>query len=120
MLTATRIAEVAIEVAARSGPDVQGFDEDALSAAIVIWQLRELAGQDDSEKSTTGLAVAAAALAVMSLLAIRKKRGGRLPGSRALAADTAETALASAALAGAGVDTWPGWWWTGPAAGVHP
>jgi divalent metal cation (Fe/Co/Zn/Cd) transporter len=125
---------------------------ELLAAAIVIWQLRggqerepravlvigvtflagalylstesirELAGQDHSGKSAAGLAVAAAALVVMSLLAVSKRRTGKALGSRVLAADAAETALAAAAaaaaLAGVSLDTWLGWWWTVPVAGL--
>jgi divalent metal cation (Fe/Co/Zn/Cd) transporter len=125
---------------------------ELLPAAIVIWQLsggrerepravrligvaflagavylsaesiRDLAGDDRSGKSATGLAAAVAALVVMSLLAVAKRRTGTVLDSRVLAADAAETALtaaaAAAALAGVGLETWLGWWWTVPAAGL--
>jgi divalent metal cation (Fe/Co/Zn/Cd) transporter len=125
---------------------------ELLAAAIVIWQLaggqererravriigvaflaaavylstasiRQLAGHDHSGKSAVGVAVAAAALVVMSLLAVSKRRTGTVLGSRVLIADAAETALtgaaAAAALAGEGLDAWLGWWWTVPAAGL--
>ena len=125
---------------------------ELLAAAIVIWQLRggqehepravlvigvtflagalylstesihELARQGHSGHSAAGLAIAAAALVVMSLLAVGKRRTGKVLGSRVLVADAAETALAAAAaaaaLAGVGLDTWLGWWWTVPAAGL--
>ena len=95
---------------------------EPLAAAIVIWQLsggqeresravrlvrvtflagavylaaesiRELADHAHSGPSAARLAVAAAAFVVMSLLA--------------------------AALAGVGLDTWLGWWWAVPAAGL--
>jgi divalent metal cation (Fe/Co/Zn/Cd) transporter len=83
---------------------------------------RELASHVHSRHSAAGLAVAAAALVLMSLLAVGKRRTGRALGNRVLLADGAETALsaaaAAAALAGVGLDTWLGWWWTVPAAGL--
>ena len=125
---------------------------ELLAAAIVIWQLaggqdrephairligvaflaaavylstasiHQLAGHDHSGKSAVGLAVAAAALVVMPLLAVSKRRTGTALGSRVLVVDAAETALtaiaAAAALAGVALDTWLGWWWTVPAAGL--
>jgi divalent metal cation (Fe/Co/Zn/Cd) transporter len=125
---------------------------ELLAAAIVIWQLgggaarerramrliaatfmasaaylsvesaRELAEGDHSGHSTAGLAVAAAALVIMPLLALEKRRAGRALGSSPLLADAHETTLAAAAaaaaLAGVGLDTWLNWWWTVPAAGL--
>ena len=125
---------------------------ELLAAAIVIWQLsgdreresravrlvgatflagavylaaesiHELAGHVHSGPSAVGMAVAAAAFVVMSLLAAGKRRAGKMLGSRVLVADAAETALtavaAAAALAGVGLDTWLGWWWAVPAAGL--
>jgi divalent metal cation (Fe/Co/Zn/Cd) transporter len=125
---------------------------ELLAAAIVIWRLagehdretrairlismiilasaiylsaesiRELAADDHGGHPTTGLVIAAAALVVMSLLALEKRRVGRALGSETLAADAAETTLtaiaAAAALAGVGLDTWLGWWWAVPAAGL--
>ena|ERR1700761_6852700 len=84
--------------------------------------IRELAAGDHGGHPTAGLVIAAAALLVMPLLAAGKRRVGRALGSQTLAADAAETTLtaiaAAAALAGVGLDTWLGWWWTVPAAGL--
>jgi divalent metal cation (Fe/Co/Zn/Cd) transporter len=84
--------------------------------------IHELAAGDHDGHPTAGLVIAAAALLVMPLLAAAKRRVGRALGSQTLAADAAETALtaiaAAAALAGVGLDTWLGWWWTIPAAGL--
>ena len=125
---------------------------ELVAAAIVIWQLgrgaarerramrligatflasavylaaesiRELAGDDHSGHSAAGLAVAVAALLIMPLLAVGKRRTGRALDSRTLLADAVETtisaAAAAAALAGVGLDTWLGWWWAVPAAGL--
>jgi divalent metal cation (Fe/Co/Zn/Cd) transporter len=84
--------------------------------------IAELAGGHHGGHPTAGLVVAAAALVVMPLLARQKRRTGRALGSETLAADAAETTLtavaAAAVLAGVGLDTWLGWWWTVPAAGL--
>lgn len=84
--------------------------------------IRELAAGDHGGHPTAGLVIAAAALLVMPLLAAGKRRVGRALGSQTLTADAAETTLtaiaAAAALAGVGLDTWLGWWWTIPAAGL--
>jgi divalent metal cation (Fe/Co/Zn/Cd) transporter len=84
--------------------------------------IRELAVGDHGGHPTAGLVIAGAALVVMPLLAREKSRIGRALGSQTLAADAAETTLAAiaaaAVLAGVGLDTWLGWWWTVPAAGL--
>jgi len=67
------------------------------------------------EGSTLGVGVSAAAVLVMPILALRKRRANRTIGSAALRADIAETVtcayLAAATLAGAGVNLLLGWWW---------
>jgi divalent metal cation (Fe/Co/Zn/Cd) transporter len=69
-----------------------------------------------------GLAVTAAALVVMPVLAIAKRRTGRQLGNRTLIADSAETAFcafaSAAALLGAGLNARIGWWWADPAAAL--
>ena len=64
----------------------------------------------------------AAALIVMPLLAVAKRRTGRALGNRTLIADSAESALcaltSAAALLGVGLNAWLGWWWADPAAGL--
>ena len=69
-----------------------------------------------------GLAVTAAALVVMPVLAIAKRRTGQALGNRTLVADSAETAFcaftSAAALLGVGLDAWLGWWWADPAAAL--
>ena len=67
------------------------------------------------EGSVLGVVVAAAAVLVMPILAWRKRRANVAIGSAALRADIAETItcayLASATLAGAGLNLIFGWWW---------
>src|ERR1039457_2359287 len=69
-----------------------------------------------------GLAVAGAALIVMPVLAVAKRRTGQALGNRTLIADSAETAFcaftSAATLLGVGLNTWLGWWQADPAAAL--
>jgi divalent metal cation (Fe/Co/Zn/Cd) transporter len=89
---------------------------------LLAESIHELASHTHSEHSAAGIAVAAAALIVLPVLALAKRRAGQALGSRTLIADAAETALsaaaAAAALLGVGLDTWLGWLWAVPAAGL--
>ena len=94
----------------------------ALAVYLTVQGLRDLAGHARPEQSTAGLSVAAAALIVMPLLAVAKRRTGRALGNQTLIADSAESAFcaltSAAALLGVGLNTWLGWWWADPAAGL--
>jgi divalent metal cation (Fe/Co/Zn/Cd) transporter len=94
----------------------------ALAAYLTVESIRDLAGHARPGQSVPGLAVAAAALLVMPALAIAKRRTGRAMGNRTLIADSAETAFcaltSAATLLGVGLNTWAGWWWADPAAGL--
>ena len=94
----------------------------ALAAYLTVESTRDLAGHARPGQSVPGLAVAAAALLVMPALAIAKRRTGRAMGNRTLIADSAETAFcaltSAATLLGVGLNTWAGWWWADPAAGL--
>jgi divalent metal cation (Fe/Co/Zn/Cd) transporter len=94
----------------------------ALAAYLTVEGIRDLAGHARPEQSIAGLAVAAAALVVMPLLAVAKRRTGRALGNQTLIADSAESALcaltSAAALLGVGLNAWLGWWWADPAAGL--
>jgi divalent metal cation (Fe/Co/Zn/Cd) transporter len=94
----------------------------ASAAYLSAESIGELVSGHHGGHPTAGLVIAAAALVVMPLLALQKRRTGRALGSETLAADAAETTLAAvaaaAALAGVGLDTWLGWWWAVPAAGL--
>jgi hypothetical protein len=91
-----------------------------LALYLVIQSIRDLAGHARPEHSVPGLAVTTAALVVMPLLAIAKRRAGQALGNRTLIADSAETAFcaftSAAALLGTGLNAWLGWWWADPAA----
>jgi divalent metal cation (Fe/Co/Zn/Cd) transporter len=94
----------------------------ASAAYLAVESIKELLGRDHSTHSTTGLVVAGAALLTMPLLALAKRRTGQALASHPMLADAQETTLAAAAaaaaLAGVSVDTWLGWWWSVPAAGL--
>jgi divalent metal cation (Fe/Co/Zn/Cd) transporter len=94
----------------------------ALAAYLTVQGIRDLAGHARPEQSIPGLAVAAAALIVMPLLAVAKRRTGRALGNQTLIADSAESAFcaltSAAALLGVGLNAWLGWWWADPAAGL--
>ena len=94
----------------------------ALAAYLTIEGIRDLAGHARPEQPVPGLAVAAAALIVMPLLAVAKRRTGRALGNQTLIADSAESAFcaltSAAALLGVGLNAWLGWWWADPAAGL--
>jgi divalent metal cation (Fe/Co/Zn/Cd) transporter len=94
----------------------------ALALYLAAEGTRDLISRARPGHSAAGLAVTAAALAVMPLLALAKRRTGRALGSRTLIADSAETAFcaltSAAALLGTGLNTWLGWWWADPAAAL--
>jgi divalent metal cation (Fe/Co/Zn/Cd) transporter len=94
----------------------------ALAAFLAVEGIRDLADRARPEQSIPGLAVTAAALVVMPLLAVAKRRTGRALGNRTLIADSAETAFcavtSAAALLGVGLNAWLGWWWADPVAAL--
>jgi len=92
------------------------------AAYLVAESIHDLASHQQSAHSAVGLAISSAALVVLAVLALAKRRVGLALGSVTLCADAAETGLsaaaAAAALLGMGLDDWVGWWWTVPAAGL--
>jgi divalent metal cation (Fe/Co/Zn/Cd) transporter len=94
----------------------------ALAAYLAVEAIRDLAGHARPATSPAGIAIAAAALAVMPALALAKRRTGQALGNQALIADSAETAFcaltSAATLAGTGLNAWAGWWQADPAAAL--
>ena len=92
----------------------------ALAAYLTVEAIRDLAIQARPGHSIPGLAVTAAALVVMPVLAVAKRRTGRALGNRTLVADSAETAFcaftSAAALLGIGLNAWLVWGRADPAA----
>lgn len=72
--------------------------------------------------SVAGMVLAGAALIVMPLLGIAKRRLARLLGSRALSADSTETFFCSyfsaTLLVGLALNAGLGWWWADPVAAL--
>jgi len=93
-----------------------------LAAYLAVESIRDLIGQARPEHSAPGIAVTAAALIVMPILAIAKRRTGQAMNNRAVIADSAETAFcaftSAAALLGIGLNASLGWWWADPAAAL--
>ena len=93
-----------------------------LALYLTVEGIRDLVTHARPGQSAAGLAVAGAALIVMPLLAVAKRRIGRALGNRTLIADSAETAFcaftSAATLLGVGLNTWLGWWWADPAAAL--
>ena len=89
---------------------------------LMAESIRELVSHQHSTHLAVGLAISSAALVVMAVLALVKRRVGQALGSVTLLADAAETGLSAAAAAvallGTGLDDWLGWWWAVPAGGL--
>jgi divalent metal cation (Fe/Co/Zn/Cd) transporter len=94
----------------------------ALAGYLTAESLLGLVTRARPGHSIPGLAITAAALIVMPLLAIAKRRTGQVLGNRTLITESAETAFcaytSAAALAGVGLNTWLGWWWADPLAAL--
>ena len=94
----------------------------ALAAYLTAESIHDLVTHARPGESIAGLAVTAAALIVMPLLAIAKRRTGQALGNRTLITDSAETAFcactSAATLAGVGLNTALGWWWADPTAAL--
>jgi len=94
----------------------------ALAAYLTVDSIRDLVIRARPGPSVPGLALTAAALIVMPVLAIAKRRTGKALGNRTLIADSAETAFcaftSAAVLVGLGLNAWLGWWWADPAAAL--
>jgi divalent metal cation (Fe/Co/Zn/Cd) transporter len=94
----------------------------ALAAYLTAEGIRDLVIAARPAASAPGLAITAAALAVMPTLAVAKRRTGRALGSRTLVADSAETAFcaytSAAALLGIVLNAAFGWWQADPAAAM--
>jgi divalent metal cation (Fe/Co/Zn/Cd) transporter len=94
----------------------------ALAAYLAVESITDLVSGHRPEQSAAGIAVTVAALVVMPLLALAKRRTGQQLGNQALIADAAESAFcaftSAAALIGIGLNAWLGWWWADPAAAL--
>jgi divalent metal cation (Fe/Co/Zn/Cd) transporter len=93
-----------------------------LCAYLVFVGLAGVISQIKPEGSAIGVGVALAALIVMPLLGLAKRRANRVIESAALRADIVETAtcayMAAATLVGTAANLWLGWWWAEYAAAL--
>lgn len=94
----------------------------ALACYVGIDAVLALAQQDRPEESTLGIVLAVVSLVVMPVLAARKRRVARELDSRAMHADSNQTALCTyisgVLLFGLAANAWLGWWWADPVAGL--
>ena len=94
----------------------------ALAAYLAAESIHDLLTRARPGESIAGMAVSAAALVVMPVLAVAKRRTGQAMGNRTLVAESAESFFcaytSAAALAGVGLNTALGWWWADPAAAL--
>ncbi|MBV9415507.1 MAG: cation transporter [Solirubrobacterales bacterium] len=93
-----------------------------LAAYIIADAAYTLIAVNKPDSSPAGIAVAAAALAVMPLLAALKRRTGTRLGSQMLLADAAESMfcayLSATVLVGLLLNAVLGWWWADPVAAL--
>lgn len=93
-----------------------------LAVYIGYESVTSLAQHEAAERSVVGIGLSLVSLAIMPTLALLKQRTGREWGSRAMAADAAETWVCSylslALLAGLGLHELFGWWWADAVGGL--
>ena len=110
------------EQADRRAAKIIGITFFLLSAYTGVEAARDLWFHHVPKASLAGMILAGAALVIMPLLGIAKRRLARLLGSRALFADSAETLfcsyLSATLLAGLALNAWLGWRWADPAAAL--
>ncbi len=94
----------------------------ALAAVVAFESVETLAVGERPRPSVVGLALAVAAIVVMSMLSRAKHRAARAMGSRALESDAFQSAacgwLSLTTLVGVGMNRLLGWWWADPAAAL--
>jgi len=120
------------ELSGRAAERVEGAERIAtrisavllvlLCAYLVFVGLAGVISRIEPEGSPIGVGIALAALIVMPLLGLAKRRVNGVIGSAALRADIAETAtcayMAAATLVGTAANLWLGWWWAEYAAAL--
>ena len=93
-----------------------------LAVAVAVESSRQLATGARPEESLAGIVVACLSLAVMPALARAKRRLAPVLGSAAVVADARQTdlcaVLSAIVLIGLGANSFLGWWWADPVAGM--
>ena len=94
----------------------------ALAAFVAVDSTRSLLGGGDVDHSTVGIVLAATSLAVMPFLSTAQRRTGRELGSASAVADSKQTLLctylSAVLLVGLLLNSWLGWDWADPLAGL--
>lgn len=94
----------------------------ALAAYVTLEAVRSLSGSGEAERSTVGLVLAAASLAIMPGLSYAQRRTGRELGSRSAVADSKQTLLCTylsgVLLVGLALNSLFGWSWADPMAAL--
>jgi divalent metal cation (Fe/Co/Zn/Cd) transporter len=112
----------AIEVLDRRARRLVGVTFFALVAYVAFDSIRALATRERPAVSPVGIALTLVSIALMLWLAAAKGRVAAALGSRALAADAAQTTacwqLSVITLAGLGLNAGLGWWWADPIAAL--
>lgn len=93
-----------------------------LAAYVAFEAVRDLATRSEPAVSVPGLVLASLSLLVMPFLARAKAALAPVLGSRAAAADAAQTnlcaLLSAVVIVGLGANWLAGWWWADPVAGL--
>jgi divalent metal cation (Fe/Co/Zn/Cd) transporter len=93
-----------------------------LAGYVLLKAAQVLATRQPPDPSVLGMILAALSLIVMPLLVRYKRRVATRLGSGALEAEARQTRvcayLSAMLLAGLGLNTWLGWWWADPVAGL--
>jgi divalent metal cation (Fe/Co/Zn/Cd) transporter len=94
-----------------------------LLAGYVLYEaVEKLVRQEAPDRSIPGIVLACCSLAIMPVLARKKRQVSREIGSGAMAADSKQTLLCSylsaILLGGLVLNATLGWWWADPAAGL--
>lgn len=93
-----------------------------LAAWVAYESVSALVGRDEPDASVVGLVLTALSLVVMPVLARRKRHAAAALGSRAAAADAAQTRacvwLSAVVLTGLALNAALGWWWADPVAAL--
>lgn len=93
-----------------------------LASFVAADSIRSLAGHDEPDASSVGIALTAVSLVVMPLLASRKRHVAIALNSRAAQADSAQTWacawLSAVVFAGLALNAALEWWWADPVAAL--
>lgn len=94
----------------------------ALALYVTVEALRGLSGAAEADRSTVGIVLVAASVAIMPFLSWAQRRAGRELGSASAVADSRQTLLctylSAAVLVGLVLHATLGWWWADPVAAL--